>query len=220
LTYSLGQEARCSPNLGIGDVPRRILAKAILGIIGNCIQLAAGALQTCAGQDAGAEVAIHAMKNLFEKEDTEAVILVDADNAFNKINRQAALHNINILCPSFSTILRNTYGLPIRLFITGEGELLSTEGTTQGDPLAMGMYALAVSPLIQTLRCHQPDISQVWYADDATAAGRLQSLFQWWRHILRLGPNYGYYPKAAKTCVIVKPQLLDRVKTIFEGSGI
>jgi len=35
--------------IGIGDVPRRILAKAILYIIGNDIQLAAGALQTCAG---------------------------------------------------------------------------------------------------------------------------------------------------------------------------
>jgi len=127
--------------------------------------LAAGALQTCAGQNAGAEAVVHAMKNLFEKEDTEAVFLVDAKNAFNKINRQAALHNINILCPSFSTILHNTYGMPIRLFVTGEGELSSTEGTTQGDPLAMAMYTLAVTPLIRDLCHRQPDISQVWYAD-------------------------------------------------------
>jgi len=172
--------------IGIGDVPRRILAKAILYIIGNDIQLAAGALQTCAGQDAGAEAAIHAMKNLFEKEDTEAVLLVDADNAFNRINCPAALHNI---CPSFSIILRNTYGAPIRLFITGEGELSSTEGTTQNDPLAMAMYALAVTPLIQALRHCQSNIFQVWYTDDATAAGNLQSLFQWWKHILHLGPR-------------------------------
>ena len=120
------------------DVPRRIIAKAILYIIGNDIQ-AAGALQTCVGQNVGT---VHAMKNLFQKEDIEAVLLVDADNAFNRINRQAALHNINILCPSFSTILHNTYGMAIRLFITGEGELSSTEGTTQGDPLAMAMYML------------------------------------------------------------------------------
>jgi len=186
------------PQFGIGDVPR---TKAILYINGNDIQLAAGALQTCAGQNAGAEAAVQcAMKNLFEKEDTEAVLLVDADNAFNRINRQAALHNISILCPSFSTILHNTYGIPIRLFITGEGELSSTEGTTQGDPLAMAMYALAVTPLIR-----QPDISQVWYADDATAAGKLRSLFEWWKQILHQGPCYGYFPKAAKTCVIVKP---------------
>ena len=57
-------------------------------------------------------------------------VLVDATNAFNLVNHQAALHNISVLCPSFSTILKNTYGALIRLFITGKGKLASTEGTT------------------------------------------------------------------------------------------
>ena len=68
------------------------------------------------------------------------------------INRQAALHNIRVLCSSISTVLNNTYHAPVRLFIMGEGEIESTEGTTQGDPLAMAMYALAVSPLIRRLQ--------------------------------------------------------------------
>ena len=76
---------------------------------------------------------------------THAALIVDATNAFNLVNRQAALHNISVLCPSFSTILRNTYGAPIRLFVTGEGKFTSTEGTTQGDPLSMAMYALLSS---------------------------------------------------------------------------
>ena len=113
--------------------------------------MAAGVLQTCAGHDAGAEAAIHAMREIFAHENTDAVLLVDASNAFNQVNRQSALHNISIMCPSFATILKNTYGVPIRLFITGEGEIASTEGTTQGDPLAMAMYALAVTPLIRSL---------------------------------------------------------------------
>ena len=137
--------------IGIGDVSRRIIAKAILYVIRTDIQLAAGALQTCAGHDAGAEAAIHAMRDIFADNNTDAVLLVDASNAFNQVNRQCALHNISILCPSFATILKNTYGVPIRLFITGEGEIASTEGTTQGDPLAMAMYALAVTPLIRSL---------------------------------------------------------------------
>ena len=49
--------------------------------------------------------------------------------------------------------------------------LSSEEGTTQGDPLAMPMYALAVVPLICQLKVKVPDASQVWYADDAAAAG-------------------------------------------------
>ena len=82
--------------------------------------MAAGALQTCAGHDAGAEAeaAIHAMRAIFACENTDAVLLVDASNAFNQVNGESALHNISVLCPSFATILKNTYGVPIRLYIT------------------------------------------------------------------------------------------------------
>ena len=43
----------------------------------------------------------------------------------------------------------------------------------------MAMYAIAITPLINHLRRSQPDISQVWFADDATAAGQLAPLLQW-----------------------------------------
>ena len=52
--------------IGVDDVPRRIIAKAILHVIGNDIQLSARAVQTCAGHDAGSEAIIHAMRVIFE----------------------------------------------------------------------------------------------------------------------------------------------------------
>ena len=76
-----------------------------------------------------------------------------------------------------SILLKNTYGALFQLFITGESELPSTEGTTQGDPIAMVMYALAVTPLISSLHHHQPDVSQAWFADDAIAAGQSTPFF-------------------------------------------
>ena len=115
--------------IGIGDVSRRIVAKAILFVIGDDIVSAAGPLQTCAGHAAGSEAAVHAMREMFGDNECEAALLVDASNAFNRINRQAALHNISMLCSSFSLILQNTYGAPVRLFVVGEGEIPSTEGT-------------------------------------------------------------------------------------------
>jgi hypothetical protein len=50
------------------------------------------------------------------------------------------------LCPPFATVLTNTYRIPTRLFITGGGEIASTEGTTQGDALAMPFYGISVNP--------------------------------------------------------------------------
>ena len=46
---------------------------------------AAGPLQLCAGQSAGVEAAVHAMRNIFAADEVDAVLLVDADNAFNRI---------------------------------------------------------------------------------------------------------------------------------------
>ena len=61
-----------------------------------------------------------------------------------------------MLCPPLSPILINTYRAPVRMIVVGSGEISSTEGTTQGDPLAMAMHALAVVPLIHKLRNNSP----------------------------------------------------------------
>ena len=124
--------------IGIGETARRILGKAIANALSDDIQSTAGPLQVCAGHQSGCEAAVHAMRQLFKAPETEAVILVDAANAFNSLNRKAALQNIHHLCPSLAKVLINTYREDIKLFVDGE-TLLSQEGTTQGDPLAMAM---------------------------------------------------------------------------------
>ena len=97
----------------------------------------------------GIEAAIHAARFAFELEENEAILLVDATNAFNALNRQVALHNIRRLCPPIATMLINSYRSPSDLFV--DGDILSQEGTTQGDPLAMPMYGLATIPIIRKL---------------------------------------------------------------------
>ena len=58
--------------IGIGEISRRIVGKAILLITRDDVQEATGALQLCAGQEAGCEAAIHVMHELFELPDTDA----------------------------------------------------------------------------------------------------------------------------------------------------
>ena len=139
---------------------------------------------------AGIEAAVHFMRESFQSggTETEAVLLVDASNAFNSINRDATLHNIRHVCPSLSTVLIKIYRNATELFVDGS-TLFSEEGTTQGDPLAMPMYAMATIPLINQLGTIT-DLKQVWYADDATAAGSLHSTRRWWNHLGSVGPAF------------------------------
>ena len=118
--------------------------------MGPDIQSATGCLQLCGGQIAGIEAAVHATRSAFNSDYCEAVLLVDASNAFNTLNCQLALHNIKRVCPPIATTLINIYQNSTKLFIDGD-TILSQEGTTQGDPLAMAMYGLATIPLIRKL---------------------------------------------------------------------
>ena len=122
-----------------------------------------------------------------------------------------------ILCPSLATILINTYREDVPLFIDNCC-ILSSGGTTQGDPLAMAMYSIGVTPLINDLK--GPCIHQVWFADDATARGSLNGLYDWWCRLKSLGPSYGYFVNASKTWLIVKPEYLDLAGEVFRNTGI
>ena len=57
------------------------------------------------------------MREIFQKPESKAVLLVDATNAFNALNRLASLHNISVSCPTLAQILINTYTAPIRMII-------------------------------------------------------------------------------------------------------
>ena len=111
---------------------------------------------------------------MFSKESTEAVLMVDASNAFNAIYREAFLHNTKILCPSISAYVNNCYSSPRDLYIQGGQSIKSEEGTTQGDPTAMAIYALGITPLFASAS------KQVAFADDLNGIGTVELLKKWW----------------------------------------
>ena len=211
----LGKSPGVHP-IGIGEVMRRIIGKAVMRIRRHDLQDAVGTIQLCAGQDAGCEAAVHAMEQVFADDDTEAMILVDASNAFNCLNRQVTLLNCGTICPALSHILVNTYRNNSHLFVDGQ-YILSKEGTTQGDPLAMAMYAIGTQPLIHKL---DGIAKRVWYADDSAAGSSLVRLRRWWDLLVEIGPLYGYFPNSSKTHILAKPHHVDNAKEVFRGTGI
>ena len=205
--------------IGVGEVIRRIIGKCVMNVVKKDVIEASGSLQLSSGQKSGSEAAIHAMHTIFEADDTDAVLLIDASNAFNALNRAAALHNIQVLCPIIAVYAINTYRNSARLFITGGQEIVSAEGTTQGDPLAMALYALSVQPLITSLQAAS-SIKQCWFADDASGAGLITEIKSWWNTLNTLGPDFGYFPNANKCWIIAKPDKEEDVRAAFKDTAV
>ncbi len=213
--------------IGIGEILRRIVGKVVVSSIKEDIIDSAGPLQTCAGLMSGIEASIHAMRTIFEDKDTEGILLVDAENAFNNLNRKAAIHNIKQLCPPFHRFLANTYQLSAELHInnddTGSECIMSDEGSTQGDVAAMGMYAIGTRPLINILAEHVDNnkCKQAWYADDSSSGVKLLEMRKWWDVLNTAGPKFGYFPKPSKTILILKDaSLTEQAREIFANTGI
>ena len=105
--------------IGVGGILRRIAGKVAIAATRNDVITSGGSLQVCGGCDAGAET-VHAMRSLYNVEKTEAVILVDTENALNAVYRKTFLRNIDITSLSIATFVHNCYSRPSRLFLLEE----------------------------------------------------------------------------------------------------
>jgi hypothetical protein len=185
------------------------------------VEAECGTAQLCSGVSAGIEGAVHAMSDLFNENSGNGwgTLLVDASNAFNSVNRVAALWNVRLRWPRCARFLFNTYRGYSVMVIQGAKNLLhSQEGVTQGDPLSMLMYAMAILPLIQSLDVSR--VTQNWYADDASAIGSLTDLKEWFVSLMQKGPAYGYLPEPHKSFLIVTREFEQSAKEIFDDLGV
>ena len=90
--------------------------------------------QLCPGQKSSIEYAIQMPRKQYEKTDSDAKLLIDAENAFNSLNRKLALKKKHSkYMPFYTTRYTNSYSNPSKLFVN-KNVILPREGTTQGDP--------------------------------------------------------------------------------------
>ena len=72
--------------IGICEVERQIVGKAVLQVLGPRVQQAVGSLQLCTGQPMGIEAGIHAVRKIYAEDERDAILIVDAANAFNSLS--------------------------------------------------------------------------------------------------------------------------------------
>ena len=115
-------------------------------------------------------------------------------------------------------------GTPAKLSIIGGGEILSKEGITQGDPTAMGAYALGILPLIHFLlefiSINHRSAKEVAFVDEFTVADKLTSIRDYWGKLTVFGSKYGYFPKVSKSYLTVKEDKLGEARNVFNDSNV
>ena len=60
--------------IGVGEVMRRIMGKCVMHVTKPDVIDGSGFLQVCAGHKSVSEAAIHAMRNIFEEDETDAAL--------------------------------------------------------------------------------------------------------------------------------------------------
>ena len=215
--------------IGVGEILRRIVGKAVTSVLKPELVNSTAPIQTCAGISGGIEASIHAMRRIYEDPATEGILLIDASNAFNSLNRKAALNNIKYTCPEFSCYINNLYRGDAELFVANSEETVrSCEGTTQGGSESGGFYACGTVPIVDKDVSYSTSeqertnkfAKKIWYADDGGGGGSLDQLLTWWQDVQKSGPLFGYFPKASKTWLIVKPGKLERAQKMFPGINV
>ena len=61
------------------------MGKCVTKVIKPDVIDASGSIQVCAGHNSGSEAAIHTMREIFEHDNSDAVLLVDASISFNAL---------------------------------------------------------------------------------------------------------------------------------------
>ena len=205
----------------MGEVLKIIAGKVAVSVLKNEVIDYTGSLQVCEGQKTGIEAAVHSFNSIYNDENNDAVLLADASNTINSLNREVFSHNISYICPAISAFVKKCYNPPSKLLIIGGKELKSNGGTTQGYPISMGNYGIVVTPLINILIdviiiSPEIQVGVLAYADDFSATGKLEDLRKWWD----TGPKFGYYPEPTKAWLAVKPYALQRTTKISYGTKI
>lgn len=83
---------------GMAEEHRLITSKVVLSVLCEDVISSVGSAQECARHGVGCEAAVHALHSIFEDENFEVVLLIDAGNGFSTVNQKIFVLIMDIIC--------------------------------------------------------------------------------------------------------------------------
>jgi hypothetical protein len=157
--------------IAVGSTLRRLASKIAVRYIVSKLQPLFEPVQLGFGIKGGCEAAVHALRTFLSNAPCDVLVKIDVKNAFNSVNRDTLLTEIKTNVPEIYNYLLHCYAEPTKLIY--RNTVISSEvGCQQGDPLGPAIFSLAINPVIQNLKSK----FNVWYLDDGTLGGDLESV--------------------------------------------
>ncbi len=157
--------------------------------------------------------------------DSPGITLGDAENGFNMLNRYAMHWNVRHRWSEGSRFAFNCYHHFLILVVRNhDGHTASfldgQEGVSQGDPLSMLLYGVALLPLVERVNEAYPGALIPWFANDMAFTGSASNCAGGFNLTSELGPQYGYFPVADKSYHVCKLEHEAEAKVAFAEFGL
>ena len=93
-------------------------------------------------------------------------------------------------------------------------------GCDPGGPLRHDCIWHRGTPYHQKAPGRTPCVTQLWFADDAGAAGKFGHILEHFQDLRARGPPRGYLPEPNKSILVVAPQNVARAEEFVQGMGM
>jgi hypothetical protein len=137
---------------------------------------------------AGCEAAIHTTRTFVNNDQNRGKVLLKLDfkNAFNSVERDCILKEVQCHTPLLYPYLYQCYRNPSTLFF-GNHLISSSVGAQQGDPCGPMLFSLAIQPIILSLDSQM----NIWYLDDGTLADYPEVVLSDFKKVINLSQEIG-----------------------------
>jgi hypothetical protein len=174
--------------IAIGNCLRRLTSKLACFQSRNIVNSYLSPHQLGVATKLGCEAAIHTTRTFVNNDQNRGKVLLKLDfkNAFNSVERDCILKEVQCHTPLLYPYLYQCYRNPSTLFF-GNHLISSSVGAQQGDPCGPMIFCLAIQPIILSLDSQM----NIWYLDDGTLADYPEVVLSDFKKVINLSQEIG-----------------------------